>query len=77
MFPLVQRLAVTENTDLFMRNRRKKIQEEGKENMSLGGGDRKSDLAKNRVSPFGETLIKKQTQMSIELLKISLCKIEQ
>lgn len=45
--PPAQRLAVVEKF-------KKKIQEEAKENMSLGGGDRKSDLAKNRVSPIGE-----------------------
>ena len=45
--PPAQRLAVVEKF-------KKKIQEEAKENMSLAGGDRKSDLAKNRVSPIGE-----------------------
>ena len=33
---------------------KKKIQEQAKENQSLGGGDKKSENAKNRVSPNGE-----------------------
>lgn len=45
--PPAQRLAVM---DKF----KKKIQEQAKENQSLSGGDRKSEFAKNRVSPIGE-----------------------
>lgn len=45
--PPAQRLAVM---DKFKR----KLQEQAKENMSLGGGDKKSEGAKNRVSPIGE-----------------------
>lgn len=45
--PPAQRLAVM---DKF----KKKIQEHAKENQSLGGGDKKSEFAKNRVSPIGE-----------------------
>lgn len=33
---------------------KRKLQEQAKENMSLGGGDKKSEGAKNRVSPIGE-----------------------
>lgn len=45
--PPAQRLMVM---DKF----KKKIQEQAKENQSLGGGDKKSDFAKNRFSPIGE-----------------------
>lgn len=45
--PPAQRLAVM---DKF----KKKIQEQAKENQSLGGGDKKSEFAKNRVSLIGE-----------------------
>lgn len=45
--PPAQRLAVM---DKF----KKKIQEQAKEKMSEGGGDKKSDNYKNRVSPNGE-----------------------
>lgn len=43
----IQRISVV---DKF----KKKIQEQAKENQSLGGGDKKSENAKNRVSPNGE-----------------------
>lgn len=39
--------------------------------MSLGGGDKKSEGAKNRVSPNGETLIEKQTHTDKELAKLA------
>lgn len=45
--PPAQRISVV---DKF----KKKIQEQAKENQSLGGGDKKSENAKNRVSPNGE-----------------------
>ena len=45
--PPAQRISVV---DKF----KKKIQEQAKENQSLGGGDKKTENAKNRVSPNGE-----------------------
>ena len=47
-----QRLAVM---DKF----KKKIQEQAKEKMSEGGGDKKSNNYKNRVSPNGVMMMKK------------------
>lgn len=45
--PPAQRISVV---DKF----KKKIQEQARENQSFGGGDKKSENAKNRVSPNGE-----------------------
>lgn len=45
--PPQQRIAVVERF-------KKKIREQAKENQSLGGGDKKSESVKNRVSPIGE-----------------------
>lgn len=45
--PPAQRLAVINKF-------KKKIQKQAKEKMSEGGGDKKSDYYKNRVSPNGE-----------------------
>lgn len=56
--PPVQRLAVM---DKF----KKKIQEQAKENMSIGGSSDK------KGSPNGETLIKKQTHTDKELAKMA------
>lgn len=56
--PPAQRLAVM---DKF----KKKIQEEAKANMSIGGS------ADKKGSPFGETLIKKQTHTDKELAKMA------
>lgn len=56
--PPAQRLAVVEKF-------KKKIQEEAKENMSIGGSSDK------KGSPFGETLIKKQTHTDKELAKLA------
>ena len=56
--PPAQRLAVVEKF-------KKKIQEEAKENMSIGGTSDK------KGSPFGETLIKKQTHTDKELAKLA------
>lgn len=56
--PPAQRLAVM---DKF----KKKIQEQAKENMSIGGSSDK------KVSPNGETLIKKQTHTDKEIAKMA------
>lgn len=56
--PPAQRLAVM---DKF----KKKIQEQAKENMSIGGSSDK------KVSPNGETLFKKQTHTDKELAKMA------
>lgn len=56
--PPAQRLAVM---DMF----KKKIQEQAKENMSIGGSSDK------KGSPNGETLIKKQTHTDKELAKMA------
>lgn len=60
--PAAQRLAVVEKF-------KKKIQEEAKENQSLGGGDQKSESAKNRVSPIGEK--RSVTHTDKELAKLA------
>ena len=58
ILPPAQRLRVLEKFKL-------KLQEEAKENMSLGGSSDK------KGSPNGETLIKKQTHTDKELAKMA------
>ena len=62
--PPAQRLAV-------MNKFKKKIQEQAKEKMSEGGGDKKSDNYKNRVSPNGEKRSDTKIHTDKELAKIA------
>lgn len=50
---------------LFQRECKKKLQEQAKENMSIGGSSDK------KGSPNGETLIEKQTHTDKELAKLA------
>ena len=62
--PPAQRLAVM---DKF----KKKIQEQAKEKMSEGGGDKKSSDYKNRVSPNGEKRSDTKIHTDKELAKMA------
>lgn len=62
--PPAQRLAVM---DKF----KKKIQEQAKERMSEGGGDKKSNDYRNRVSPNGEKRSSKKIHTDKEIAKMA------
>ena len=62
--PPAQRLAV-------MGKFKKKIQEQAKEKMSEGGGDKKSNDYKNRVSPNGEKRSNIKIHTDKELAKMA------